>query len=169
MSLAPSSTDQLKEWVADAAVQENCPPEFRFPAVGAKIPTAWLDAYTAMDGVKKEKPFVTWREAVETFRYFMETKGTPLADPGHILLRAMQLREAEGGVLLSLEDSSRPEGGSAGMIYLDPVWLIELVRRLTDHNLVDDAKEGDLKQDLEKYGEEHNPRLELNELWEQHR
>lgn len=172
VSLDRRSTDQLVKWVADAAVQVDCPAGFQFPAVRAKIPNAWIDANAAMDGVKAKqpaKPFIMWREAVESFRYFMEAKRTPLADPGDVLLRAMQHREAEGGVLLSLEDSSAPAGGSAGMIQLDPVWLIELVRRLTDHNLVDDANEYDLKEALEEYGQGHSPRLELADLWTQHK
>lgn len=136
------------------------------------MPNAWIDAVSAMDGLKARRsgnPCVTWQDAVETFNHFMNTKGTPIHDPEEVLLRAMRHREAEGGVLLSLEDRPAPVGAPAGMLYLDPTWLIELVRRLTDHNLVDKTKEGALKEELERYCDAHNPRLKLNHLWKQHR
>lgn len=171
-SVNRDSTRELVDWVGKAATLLECPAEFNFPAVRAKIPTAWIDANHAMDGLKAGgagKRYVTWREAVETFSYFMETKGTPLPDPHEILLRAMRHREAEGGVLLSLHGSIESVGGVTGMLYLDPTWLIELVRRLTDHNLVDPEHQGAVKKELERYGEEHTPPLELNMLWKQHR
>lgn len=55
------------------------------------------------------------------------------------------------------------------MLYLDPTWLIEVVRRIVDHTLVGTAKHGTLRMQLEKYGEEHNPPLEFDMLWAQHR
>ena len=103
------------------------------------------------------------------FGYFMEAKQTPIHDAEDVLLRAMRHREAEGRVLLSLEDSPAPVGAPAGMLYLDPAWLMELVRRLTDHNLVDTTKEGIIKEELAAYCDGHNPRLDLNNLWKQHR
>lgn len=166
------STHALVEWIWKAAALLDCPDGFYFPAVRAKIPTAWIDANLAMDGLKageSGKRYVTWREAVETFAYFMDTKGTPLPDSHDILLRAMRHREAEGGVLLTLGDGAASVGGVAGMLYLDPTWLIELIRRLTDHNLVDPEKQDSLKNELEKYGEAHVPPLRLNTLWTQHR
>lgn len=81
----------------------------------------------------------------------------------------MRHRQAEGDVLRYLGHGPQQLGGSAGMLYRDPTWLRELIRRLTDHTLADTSKEGTLKNDLEKYGEEHNPPLELDMLWEQHR
>lgn len=171
-SLARNSTKELERWVTNAALLLDCPAGFHFPAVRAKIPNAWIDAVSAMDGLKarrSEKPCVTWKKAVKTFGRFMEAKGTPIHDPEDVLLRAMRHREAEGGVLLSLEDTKTPVGTPAGMLYLDPAWLIELVRRLTDHNLVDKTKDGALKEELEKYCDAQSPRLELNNLWKQHR
>ena len=166
------STRELVRWIQKAATLIDCPAGFDFPAVRAKIPKAWIDANSAMEGLKAGgagKRYVTWREAVETFDYFMKTKGTPIPDPEDVLLRAMRHREAEGGVLLSLEESSAPAGESTGMLYLDPTWLIEVIRRLTDHNLVEAAKQGTLKSELEEYGEKHNPRLGLDVLWTHHR
>lgn len=171
-SLDSKSTTELQNWVSKAATLLDCPTGFNFPGVRAPIPQAWLDANSAMDGLKAGqagKRYVTWGEAVQTFEYFMEAKGTPIPDSEEILLRAMRHREAEGDVLLSLGHNPQHPGPSTGMLYLDPTWLIELIRRLTDHNLVDTRKEGTLKNELEKYGEKHNPPLELDMLWEQHR
>ena len=70
----------------------------------------------------------------------MEAKGTLIDDAEDVLLRAMRHRETERRVLLSLEDSQAAVGAPPGMLYLDPAWLIELVRRLTGHNLVDTPK-----------------------------
>lgn len=166
------STAELAQWIDKAATLLDCPDGFDFPAVGAKIPTAWIDANTAMDGLKEGtsgKRYVTWREAVQTFEYFMETNGTPVDDAEKVLLRTMRHREAEGGVLVSLEGSRDDVVGAPGMLYLDPTWLIEIIRRLTDHNLVDTANQASLKHELETYGENHIPRLHLDMLWKQHR
>lgn len=171
-SLDSASTTQLREWVSQAARLVDCPTGFNFPGVRATIPQVWIDANSAMDGLKvgdAGKRYVTWREAVQTFLYFMETKGTPISDPAEILLRAMRHREAEGSVLLFLEHDLLSLGESAGMLYLDPTWLIEVIRRLTDHNLVDTSNDGTLKKELETYGRAHNPPLRLDTLWEQHR
>ena len=171
-SANPDSTKELVKWIAKAATLMDCPPGFHFPAVRAKVPKAWIDANSAMDALKDGeagKRYVTWCEAVATFDYFMKNKGTPISDAEDILLRAMRHREAEVGVLLSLEDDLANTGRSTGMLYLDPTWLIELIRRLTDHNLVDAANQGTLKSELEVYGREHDPRLELDMLWTHHR
>lgn len=166
------STKDLTDWISKAATLVDCPTGFNFPAVCASIPQVWIDAISAMDGLKAApsgKRYVTWREAVTTFRDFMETKGTPISDPEAVLLRAMRHREAEGGVLLSLEQNPSRLVESAGMLYLDPTWMIEVIRRLTDHNLGNPAKQGALKNELEKFGEEEKPPLELGVLWDQHR
>lgn len=166
------SARDLAQWVGKAATLLDCPAGFEFPAVGAKLPTAWTAANTAMDGLKEGmfgKRYVSWREAVQTFGYYMETNGTPVDDAEGILLRAMRHREAEGGVLLSLEGNRANAVEAPGMLYLDPTWLIEVIRRLTDHNLVDADKQAALKHELETYGEEHVPRLDLDMLWTQHR
>ena len=167
-SINSDSTSELVGWISKAATLLDCPTGFQFPAVRATIPQVWIDANLAMDGLKAGeagKPYVTWRKAVRTFEDFMETKGNPIPDPEEILLRAMRHREAEGGVLLSLQQDPRRPGESVGMLYLDPTWLIEVIRRLTDHHLADTTKEGTLKKELEKYGEEHNPPLDLDILW----
>lgn len=171
-SLDSDSTTELQQWVSKAATLLDCPTGFHFPGVRAAIPKCWIDANFAMDGLRAVtvgKRYVAWREAVQTFIYFLESKGTPIPDPEEILLRAMRHREAEGGVLLSLEHDPPRLGESDGMLYLDPTWLIEVIRRLTDHNLVDPAMEGTLKNELEKYGEEQKPPLDLDMLWAQHR
>lgn len=167
------STDELSRWIVQAATLINCPAGFHFPAVRAKVPNAWIDANLAMDDLKGEgvekRSYVTWREAVEAFELFLKTHRTPIDDPEPVLLRAMRHQEAEGGVLLLLEDSSACSRNSAGMLYLDPTWLIEVIKRLADHNLVDAANEGTVKRELEEYGEQHDPRLDLDMLWAQHR
>lgn len=117
------STAQLAQWIGQAATLLDCPDGFEFPAVGAKIPTAWIEPNTAMEGLKEGpygKRYVTWREAVQTFEYFMETKGKPVDDAEKILLRAMRHREAEGGVLVSLEGNRGDVVEAPGMLYLDP-------------------------------------------------
>lgn len=151
----------------------NCPAGFHFPGVGASIPKAWIDANLAMAGLKGEgaekRSYVTWREAVDAFELFLKAHRTPIDDPEEVLLRAMRHQEAEGGVLLALDDSSAQSRKSHGMLYLDPTWLIEVIKRLVDHNLVATANEGTVKSELEAYGEQHDPRLELDMLWAQHR
>lgn len=166
------SASGLVKWIVKAATLIDCPAGFHFPAVRAKIPTAWIDANSAMDGLKTAgtgNRYVTWSKAVETFECFMKAKGTPVPDPEGILLRAMRHREAEGGVLLSVQGDHDRAGGSTGMLYLDPTWLIDLVRRLTDHNLVKAANQATIKRELEEYGQQQNPRLDLQMLWAQHR
>lgn len=171
-SLSSVSTTELRDWIWKAATLIDCPTGFSFPSVRATIPQAWVDANSAMDGLKvgeAGKRYVTWQKAVQSFSDFMETKSTPLPDPEEVLLRAMQHREAEGTVLLSLGHVPSQLGESTGMLYLDPTWLVEVIRRLTDHTLLDKRKDSTLRNQLEGYGKGHNPRLELNMLWAQHR
>ena len=112
---------------------------------------AWIKAYDAMDVLKGTAPCVLWNRAVEEFSKAMSTSLPDAGDAGKVLLRAMQHREAEGGVLLSLADASAPV--ATDMVHLDPSWLIELVRRLADHNLVDNDKKkrGTVEQGLRAY------------------
>lgn len=165
---SPDSCNSLREWMVKAALGEDCPAAFRFPAVGAKIPKTWIEANKAMDDLKEKKPFVMWSDAVRAFSDFMQTKNDQLDDPSDVLMQAMRHREAEGGVLVFLENSSA-SGDIVGMLHLDPCWLIELVRRLTDHNLVDPSKQGDVRLELEEYAKQHKPRLSLDDLWREHR
>ena len=54
------------------------------------------------------------------------------------------------------------------MLHLDPSWL-DLVRRLADHNLVDndEGKQGTIKQQLREYARLEY--LDLEPLWDMHR
>lgn len=148
VSLAPSSVLELREWIVDAAAGRNCPGEFHFPAVDQTVPNAWIEAFDAMDVLKRAAPCVLWSKAVEEFSKKM---GGNIPDAGMMMLRAMQHREAEGGVLLSFANASAPV--AADLLHLDPAWLIELVRRLADHNLVNknEKKQGTIKQQLRAY------------------
>lgn len=178
-SLHPESTTKLQQWVGKAASLTDCPSGFRFPAVGVPTPQHWIDANSAMDGLMTEglgNPYVRWDVAVTRFEEFMETKWTPVEDPDGVLLAAMRLREAEGGIIISLKHDPPRPGELAGMLYLDPTWLIEVIRRLTDHTLVDPANEGTLKHELWEYseelakkGEEQNSSPTFEMLWNQHK
>ncbi|CAN0171033.1 unnamed protein product [Scytosiphon promiscuus] len=157
VSLDPASVRELQEWVMKAASGRECPQGFNFPAVDQIVPKAWNEAFDAMD--KITTPCVLWSEAVAKLSSAMSGRLLDTDDPGKVLLRAMQHREAEGGVLLSLADASAPV--ATDLLHLDPSWLIELVRRLTDHNLVDadEKKQGTIKQQLRKYAEEQHIRF----------
>ncbi|CAM9690984.1 unnamed protein product [Ectocarpus sp. 4 AP-2014] len=121
VSLARTSVTELRQWIVKAASAQECPPGSNFPAVDQAVPKAWIEAYNAMDLLTGTTPCVLWSEAV---REFIERMGGSLPDGGEVLLRAMQHREAEGGVLLSLANPSDPVG--TDMLHLDPAWLIEL-------------------------------------------
>lgn len=115
-----------------------------------------------MDAIKEKRPsqpFALWGGGVNVFKSFLETEETPVAHPAHVLLRAMQHREYEGGAILLLDNSVSAEAVGC-VLHLDPTWL-DLVRHLTDHNLVDERKEGQLKEELEEYGRELTLPLEL--------
>lgn len=163
-SLARTSVTELREWIVKAASAQECPPEFNFPAVDQAVPKAWIEAYDVMDVLKGTTPCVLWREAVKEFSKRM---GGSVPDAGEVLLRAMQHREAEGGVLLSLANPSDPVG--IDMLHLDPAWLIELVRRLTDHNLVvnNREKQDSIKGQLREYARENI--FHFASLWDTHR
>ncbi|CAM9387741.1 unnamed protein product [Ectocarpus sp. 4 AP-2014] len=139
VSLDRTSVTELRKWIVKAASAQDCPPGFN---VDQAVPKAWIEAYNAMDVLSGTTPCVLWSEAV---REFIERMGRSMPDGGEVLLRAMQHREAEGGVLMSLANPSEPVG--TDMLHLKPAWLIELVRRLTDHNLVDNntKKQDDTK------------------------
>ncbi|CAM9984147.1 unnamed protein product [Ectocarpus fasciculatus] len=161
VSLDPKSVLELRQWIVKAASGRGFPSGFHFPAVDQTVPKAWIEAYEAMDVLKERRPCVLWSEAVENFRNLMSGS---LPDAGKVLLRAMQHREAEGGVLLSLADPSAPV--AADMLHLDPSWLIELVRRLVDHNLVDEKKQGTLEQELRRYARQQH--LHAGPLFDMH-
>lgn len=148
VSLAPSSVLKLRAWIVDAAAGRHCPDGFHFPAVDQTVSNAWIEAYDAMDVLKRTAPCVLWSKAVDEFSKKM---GGNVPDADVVLLRAMEHREAEGGVLLSFANASAPV--AADLLHLDPAWLIELVRRLADHNLVDkDEKvQGTIEQQLREY------------------
>lgn len=183
VSIVPASVDELRQWIVKAASGQECPREFDFPAVNQTLSKAWINAYKAMDALREESPCVLWGDAVDRFREVMEgivwgdavdpyrtvLKGTDngAAEADKVLLRAMQHREAEGGVLLSLANASAPV--ATDMLHLDPAWLIELVRRLADHNLVDEnlKKQGTLEQELRNYAKLQN--LKARPLFEMHR
>lgn len=136
--------DEMIEWIVNAATEKE---RFSFPAVCVVLPSAWVDAVDAVEALGKEKgtPYLRWTDAVEGFkRYFQEKRNQDLdiADAESILLEAMKHREAEGGIILSSD-----------VIHLDPRWLIELVRRVIDHNLVDEAKQTQVRGELEAYYE----------------
>eukprot|EP00752_Nemacystus_decipiens_P013381 g11847.t1 len=164
VSLARTSVTELRRWIVKAASGQECPPGFNFPAVDQTVPKAWVEAYNAMDVLRGTTPCVLWSEAV---REFIERMGGNLPDGGEVLLRAMQHREAEGGVLLSLANPSNPVGSD--MLHLDPAWLIELVRRLTDHNLVDNnrEKQDGIKGQLREYARENDD--DFARLWDTHK
>ena len=155
------SANNLRKWIVKAASGEECPAEFDFPAVNQTVPKAWIDAYSTMEGLGKKTPCVLWSEAVEEFSGMFKTPH----DSGAVLLRAMQHREAEGGVLLSLSGDSAPREDD--MLHLDPTWLIELVRRLADHNLVKEEKQDAILEELQSYAERQN--LDLEPLVDTHR
>ncbi|CAN0014690.1 unnamed protein product [Pylaiella littoralis] len=150
VSRAQASVVELREWIVDAASGQNCPGGFHFPAVDQAVSNAWIEAYNAMDVLKQAEPCVLWSKAVDEFSKKM---GGNIPDAGALLLRAMQHREAEGGVLLSFASASAP--AAADLLHLDPAWLIELVRRLADHNLVDknEKMQGTIEQQLRAYAE----------------
>eukprot|EP00752_Nemacystus_decipiens_P012508 g11078.t2 len=162
-----SSVDELRKWIVKAAAGEKCPTEFNFPAVDQTLSKAWIDAYEAMDALKRRRPCVLWSQAVNIFENRMGRDVRDSRDASAVLLRAMQHREAEGGVLLSLRNASDPVGSD--MIHLDPAWLIELVRRLADHNLVDEnpAKQGTIRKGLREYA--IGRRIDVGRLIETHR
>lgn len=170
VSIARESNIPLQRWIGSAAFGTDCPADFQFPTVGATIPQVWRDAYFAMDTIieaRPSQPFVLWNEAVNVFKVFMEGERKPLDQPADVLLRAMQHREYEGGVILVLDSSVAPEA-ARGMLHLNPTWLVNLVRRLTDHNLMDESKDGQLKEELEEFGKKLVPPVDLAPLWEQH-
>lgn len=156
VSLARTSVSGLRQWIVKAAAGRECPPDFSFPAVDQTLSKAWIDAYEAMDTLRKKRPFVMWSDAVQEFRIQTSGSVADSGDAGKVLLRAMQHREAEGGVLLSLADAPAPV--AEDMIHLDPVWLVELVRRLADHNLVDENPkiQVTLEKELRHYAKNHN-------------
>lgn len=164
VSLARTSVVELRQWIVKAASAQQCPPGYNFPAVDQAVPRAWIKAYDAMDVLKGTTPCVLWSEAV---KHFSKRMGGSLPDAGEVLLRAMQHREAEGDVLLSIANPSNPVG--TDMLHLDPAWLIELVRRLTDHNLVENSREkqDDIKGQLREYAIEND--FDLDSLWNTHR
>ncbi|CAM9181758.1 unnamed protein product [Ectocarpus sp. 8 AP-2014] len=150
---------RLSDWIIGVATEKI---SFSFPAVATILPAAWVDAIAAVEALHKEKgtPYVLWGDAVRAFqRYFQEEhkeegkeeRNKPLSDEDAAtnLKEAMKHREAEGGVILSLRDESSP--AHSDMIHVDPRWLIELVRRVTDHNLVDKKKENEILQGLLEY------------------
>ena len=167
VSIAPTSVDELRQWIVKAAAGQECPRDFNFPAVDQTLSKAWINAYKAMDALRETSPCVLWGDAVDQFREATEGTVKGAAEAGKVLLRAMQHREAEGGVLLSLASASAPV--ATDMLHLDPAWLIELVRRLADHNLVDEneKKQGTLEQQLRSYAKQHN--LKARPLFEMHR
>ncbi|CAN0244153.1 unnamed protein product [Pylaiella littoralis] len=138
VSRDPHSVMELRQWIVRAASGRECPPAFNFPAVDEVVSKAWIEAYDVMDTIKKTTPYVLWWRAVEEFSKKMSGRVSDDDDAGSVLWRAMKHREAEGGVLLMLADRLAPV--ATDMVHLDPAWLIELVRRLSDHNLVDEDK-----------------------------
>lgn len=166
VSLAPTSVRDLRQWIVKAASGRECPGGFNFPAVDQTVSKAWIEAYDVMDVLKGTAPCVLWSNAVEEFRKHMGGSLPDAGDAGKVLLRAMQHREAEGGALLSLADASAPV--ATDMLHLDPSWLIELVRRLADHNLVDEneKKQGTIKQQLRTYAKLQQ--LDFEPLWDMH-
>ncbi|CAN0179506.1 unnamed protein product [Scytosiphon promiscuus] len=156
VSLKRATTSELRQWISKAAYGQECPRGFDFPAVDQTVSQAWIEAYDAMDALKETASFVLWSKAVEEYSTRMVGRLSDPDDPGKILLRAMRHREAEGGVLLSLVDASAPAAND--MLYLTPSWLIELVRRLVDHNLVDRRKRGTLEQGLRSYAQDQRLR-----------
>ena len=135
------------------------------------VPSAWVDATVAVEalGKREKRPYVMWGEAIQEFeRYFQEKHNKLLEDPASVLMRAMQHREAEGAVILSLQEEFAPARDD--VIHLDPWWLIELVRRVTDHNLVDKSKQSKINQELRAYSATRPPsRMGYSELWEAHK
>lgn len=101
-----------------------------------------------MDYLGGKAACVLRSDAFDAFANFMDT---PLHDAGRVLLRGVEHRQAEGGVLLSLANSSAPAAND--MIDLDPSSLIKFVRRLADHNLVDKNKnkQGTFLDELRTY------------------
>ncbi|CAB1101461.1 unnamed protein product [Ectocarpus sp. CCAP 1310/34] len=134
--------NRLSDWIIDVSTEKI---SFSFPAVATILPSAW----------------VLWGDAVKAFqRYFQEKhkeeredeRNKPLSDEeaSSNLKEAMKHREAEGGVILSLREESSP--AQSDMIHVDPRWLIDLVRRVTDHNLVDKKNEHEILKELLEYG-----------------
>lgn len=163
VNLVPESVGGLCKWIVDAAAEGDSSNEtkFSFPAVRVIVPSAWVDATAAAEalGERKGTPYVMWGDAVDEFqRFYQERHGEPLEDAASVLQRAMQHREAEGAVILSLQAESSPAPDD--VIHLDPRWLIELVRRVTDHNLVDKNKQNHIWQELEDYYNMRPPSLD---------
>ncbi|CAM9115845.1 unnamed protein product [Ectocarpus sp. 12 AP-2014] len=150
---------RLSDWIIGVATEKI---SFSFPAVATILPSAWVDAIAAVEALHKENgaPYVLWGDAVKAFRHFFQEKHKDegkeernklLSDKEATtnLKEAMKHREAEGGVILSLREESSP--AQSDIIHVDPRWLIELVRRVTDHNLVDKKQENEILQELLEY------------------
>lgn len=92
-----------------------------------------METFDAIDVLGGTKVCVMWREAGTEFSRSM---GGSLPDAGG---------------LFSLADASAPIG--TDMLHPDPAWLIELVRCLVDHNLVDESAktQGAVEQELRQY------------------
>lgn len=171
-NLFRESVDEFKTWIVDAAAEagSSTGDTFSFPAVRVIVPSAWVDATDAVKalGERKGLPYVMWGEAVEAFQqHFQAKRDELLQDAAGVLRSAMEHREAEGAVILSLKKESSP--GSDDMIHLDPRWLIELVRRVSDHNLVDKSKQTKVKRELEAYcATQPLSRRLWSQLWDTH-
>ncbi|CAN0164740.1 unnamed protein product [Scytosiphon promiscuus] len=154
VSLDAASVCELQEWVVHAASGRECPQGFKFRGVDQIVPKAWIEACDAVEVVTT--PCVLWSEAVASFSNAMRGDLTHADDLGKVLLRAMQHRKAEGGVMLSQADASAPL--ATDLLHVDPSWLMELMRRLTDHNIVldDEEKQRIIMRQLETYAEKQH-------------
>lgn len=142
---------KLRDWIVDSATEKKA---FSFPAVGVIVPSNWVEAIAAVEALGQEKgtPYVMWGDAVDAFQQqFQEEHSEALSaeDAASTLKDAMKHREAEGGVILSLRHDSSPS--PKDMIHLDPRWLIDLVRRVVDHNLVDKTSQSKIFEELGNY------------------
>lgn len=162
---------ELRDWIVNSATEKEA---FSFPAIGVIVPVNWVEAIKAVEALGQEKgtPYVMWGDAVDAVQRHFQKHSEALSaeDPASTLKDAMKHREAEGGVILSLSHDSSPS--RSDMIHLDPRWLIELVRRVVDHNLVDKTTKIQTKimKELGRYYDERgqNNREGYRDLREAH-
>lgn len=163
---------ELTDWIVHSATEKKT---FSFPAVGVIVPSNWVEAIAAVEALGQEKrtPYVMWGDAVDAVqRQFQKEHSEALSaeKAASTLKDAMKHREAEGGVILSLRHDSSPSRND--MIHLDPRWLIELVRRVVDHNLVDKASNSHskIRKELGSYHDKraHRNREGYRDLCEAH-
>ncbi|CAM9117018.1 unnamed protein product [Ectocarpus sp. 4 AP-2014] len=174
--------DQLQELIERVAY--NGYDGYSFPAVRSVVSKPYLHAFATLEAIRRgvtlrgsggesaevarrllrgyseeERPFIRFSDALCSFRESVDEESWVAEASGQkseegVFVRAIQLFQAQGVILLTHVDGGGQNGRDVGVnlvVHVSPAWFADLVRRIVDVRLLQPLQQGPVYEALEAF------------------